>query len=135
LCHNLNCDTNLSRGNETILLADDEQNVSIVTKKMLENMGYYVLSVESGEAAVEEYRKLSKNIDLVILDLGMPGMGGKKAMEEILKIKPSAKIIAASGYSSEGQIRATLDCGAKDYIVKPYTQAELSNIVRKVIDL
>lgn len=131
---NLNCDTNLSRGNETILLADDEQNVSIVTKKMLENMGYYVLSVESGEAAVEEYRKLSKNIDLVILDLGMPGMGGKKAMEEILKIKPSAKIIAASGYSSEGQIRATLDCGAKDYIVKPYTQAELSNIVRKVID-
>lgn len=124
----------LPGGKETILIADDEKSVSLLTRKMLENLGYKVISVESGEAAVEIYKESAENIDLVVLDIGMPGIGGKKAIEELLKTDPWIKIIVASGYSADGQIKDTLGMGVRDYIVKPYTQADLSKVVRKVLD-
>ncbi|MCB9480799.1 MAG: ABC transporter substrate-binding protein [Desulfobacteraceae bacterium] len=125
----------LVKGTGTILIADDEKNISLLTRKMLENLGYKVITADNGEMAVEEFKKNSNKIDLVILDIGMPGMGGKKAIEELLKINPWAKIIVASGYSAEGQIKDTLSLGAKNYIVKPYSQSELSKTVKTVLDL
>jgi PAS domain S-box-containing protein len=124
----------LHHGAETILTADDDKNILSLTTKMLEKLDYKVISAESGEQAIAEYKNSKDKIDLVILDIGMPGMGGKNAIRELLKIDPWVKIIVASGYSSEGQIKDTLSMGVKDYIVKPYSYTDLSKIVRKVLD-
>ena len=73
-------------------------------------------------------------IDLVIMDLGMPGMGGHKCLQELLQIDPAVKVLIASGYSINGQVRKSMDAGAKGYVGKPYQLADLLNTVRAVLN-
>jgi len=84
---------------------------------------------------LEKYRAIESELDLVITDLGgMPGMGGHKALKEILAINPNAKIIIASGYSANGQVKASLESGVTGYVAKPFRKAELLATVRSVLD-
>ena len=64
----------------------------------------------------------------------MPGMGGKKCLEELLKINPVAKVVIASGYSVDGQIKETLKRGARDFISKPYDLKQMLRTVRTVLN-
>ena len=70
----------------------------------------------------------------IILDLIMPGMGGQKCLEALLKINPSQKVVIAGGYSVNGPTQKVLDQGARDYLKKQYELAPLLNVVRKVLD-
>jgi len=132
--HRKNPETKFEHGRETILIADDEHTITDVTKTMLEMLGYKVMTFNTAESALNEYRRNKEIIDLIILDLGMPGMGGKKAIDEFFSINPFAKIIVASGYSAEGNIQDTLEKGVKNYIVKPFSQNELSALIRHTLD-
>ncbi|MBI4797712.1 MAG: response regulator, partial [Desulfarculus sp.] len=95
---------------------------------------YRVLTAQSGEEALELYRDQGGGLDLVLMDLGMPGMGGHKALKEILAHNPRAKVIIASGYSAGGQVKDSLESGAAGYVAKPFRRAELLGTVRKVLD-
>ncbi len=121
-------------GTETILLVDDEETVIDFATQALEHFGYKVLQASSGEEALDIYTGGNYDIDLVIMDLGMPGMGGHRCLRELLKTDPAAKILIASGYSINGQVQATLKVGAAGFVGKPYDITILLNKVRTVLD-
>jgi CheY-like chemotaxis protein len=121
-------------GSETILLVDDEDPLRDLGKQILTLAGYSMLTAKNGEEALEVYGEKKDVLDLVILDLGMPGIGGYKAMESILEINPQAKVIIASGYAANGVVERALHGGAAGYLTKPFNSAELLATVRKVLD-
>ncbi len=121
-------------GNETILLVDDEESIRKPGKEMLSSVGYKVLDVPDGESALEIFNKQYENIALIILDLILPGMGGKQCLEEILKVNPRAQVIVTSGYSTDESAKETIESMAKGFISKPYDGRELLHFVREVLD-
>ncbi len=124
----------LRGGDETILVVDDEPEVRELTREALELLGYSVKMAIKGEQALDIYRERGKAIDLVLLDLNMPGMGGHKCLQELLQIDPSVKVIIASGYSANGHGKDALASGSKGFIGKPYQLKELAAMVREVLD-
>jgi two-component system cell cycle sensor histidine kinase/response regulator CckA len=121
-------------GNETVLLVDDEEAIRELGKDILARFGYTVLMASDGETALEIYRENKKEISLVILDIIMPGMGGRKCLEELLKINPELRIIIASGYSVNGPSKEILKAGAKGFIGKPYNINQILKGVRETLD-
>jgi PAS domain S-box-containing protein len=121
-------------GSETILLVDDEEPIRGLGTQILEEFGYTVLTAADGESALQLYSEEQKKIDLVILDLIMPGMGGKLCLLELLKINLAAKVAIASGYSPDGPTREILKNGAKGFISKPYDLRQMLKVVREVLD-
>jgi CheY-like chemotaxis protein len=126
--------TQLLQGSETILLVDDEQALRDLGSQVLEDMGYRVLTAANGEQALETYQSPGPRIDLVVMDLGMPGMGGHKALQAILALNPQAKVVIASGYSANGQVKASLDSGGAGFVAKPFRRLDLLTTVRAVLD-
>lgn len=121
-------------GEETILLVDDEPAIIEVAGEMLSQHGYEIMIAISGEEALEIYKEDGIQIDLVVLDLGMPGMGGQAALRKIIEINPMAKVIIASGYSPNAQVKDAMDTGAAAYLSKPYRYSDLLKIIREVLD-
>lgn len=119
---------------ETILLVDDEKEVLEIASEVLESYGYQTITAGSGESALSLYSKEKNKIDLVLLDLGMPGMGGRNCLKELIEIDPSIKVIIASGYSYQGPGREALETGAVGFIPKPYRLNELLLKIRNVLD-
>ncbi len=121
-------------GSETILLAEDERIVRELVVRILENAGYRVLTAENGAQAVELFAERLDEVDLVVLDLVMPVMGGIETRREILEIDPEARFVFSSGYRSDvPQIRASL--GAEvPMVTKPYKREILLDKVRQVLD-
>ncbi len=124
----------LPGGSETILLVDDDADVLKSGKAMLERRGYSTIMAESGERAVEIYEKEKELIDLVILDVGMPGMGGHKCLEHLLKIDPGIKVIIVTGYAPSGKVKETLESGAVGFIAKPFLLTDVLKRVREHLD-
>ena len=119
---------------ETILLVDDDRPVRETARLTLLEFGYSVVTASTGEEALGIYSSRLDEINLVILDLGMPGMGGRRCLKELLKINPEIKVILVSGYSEHGQAKKALDDGAVGYIGKPYHLTDLLSAVRNVLD-
>jgi PAS domain S-box-containing protein len=124
----------ISPGMETILIVDDEFSILNFIFQALQRTGYRLFTVLSGEQALELYSIKQKTIDLIILDMNMPGMGGKKCLVELMKINPNAKVIISSGHSIDGQKKILKDLGAISYIAKPYKLVELSKTIREALD-
>jgi PAS domain S-box-containing protein len=124
----------LVKGSETILLVEDEDLVVQVGQALLERLGYRVIVAKDGKQAVDTIAKKGDDIDLVILDLIMPKMGGDKAFDLIREIQPAMPVILSSGYSLNGQANAIIRRGCNDFIQKPFTISELSQKVRKILN-
>ena len=122
------------KGGETILLVDDEEVNIDAVGGLLETLGYTVLIAQSGQDAVELYRKNQKNIHLVILDMIMPVMSGSETFEKLKETNPDIKVILSSGYSINGQAAEILERGCKGFIQKPFNVHELSLKIREVLD-
>ncbi|HLD89564.1 MAG TPA: response regulator [Patescibacteria group bacterium] len=125
--------TDYTEGNETILVVDDEEFLTDLTENYLTTQGYNVILAKNGEEALDIYKKTFK-IDLVILDLNMPGMGGIACLKKLLEYDPKAKVIIASGYSDAGPIGETKTMGALGYLNKPFTLTDLAVLIRHVLD-
>ncbi|MCB2227895.1 MAG: response regulator [Desulfarculaceae bacterium] len=121
-------------GEETVLLVDDEEHLLKIGKIHLSKAGYRVLAATSGEQALEVFREHQDIIDLVILDMSMPGMGGPKCMEELLALAPQARVIISSGYSRDGDLRGALMDKAAGLLPKPFSKQELLRAVRMALD-
>ncbi len=121
-------------GQETILLVDDENIIVEVTQEILEELGYEVLVARNGEEAIEIYQSHQKRIDLVILDMIMPGMGGGEVYDRLRDMNPDVQVILSSGYSINGEAMEIMDRGVRFFLQKPFTVMDLSARVREVLD-
>jgi CheY-like chemotaxis protein len=130
----LNQDKETVRGSETVLLVDDEDMIIDVGTAMLEKLGYTVVVARDGQQAVDMVLKKPDNVDLVVLDMIMPGMDGGKAFDLIREIKPELPVILSSGYSINGQATDILNRGCDGFIQKPFNITELSQTIRKTLD-
>jgi PAS domain S-box-containing protein len=122
------------RGSETILIVDDEDFVLDLCGQVLTRYGYTVLTASDGESALDIYAREKDRIDLVILDLIMPGMGGRECLAELLEINPLAKVIFVSGYLADASPVETRESGARAFVRKPFRSAEMLDVVREVLD-
>ena len=119
---------------ETVLLVDDEVVIINVVKAILEGMGYNVLIARCGEEAIEVYKKNGQEIDLVLLDMSMPFMGGSETYDSLKEVNPDVKVLLTSGYSIDGQAAEILERGCDGFIEKPFTINELSQKLRGVLE-
>ncbi len=122
------------KGKEAILLVDDEDIVLDVGEEMLKALGYKALLAKSGKEAIELYNKNLDNIDMVLLDMVMPDMGGGETYDRMKDINPDIKVLLLSGYSIEGQATEILKRGCNGFIQKPFDMKELSQRVREILD-
>jgi CheY-like chemotaxis protein len=97
-------------------------------------MGYKVLSARGGKEAIEIYEKEQDNIDMVILDMIMPDVGGGEAYDKIKRINPNVKVLLSSGYSIDGEASQILKRGCDGFIQKPFGMKQLSETIRDVLD-
>jgi PAS domain S-box-containing protein len=123
----------IRRGAETILLVDDEKMIIDVGKAMLETMGYQVIPATGGEQALARIADARTKIDLVILDLVMPGMDGGKTFDKIREMRPHLPVLLSSGYSINGMAANILKRGCNGFIQKPFKIHELSQKIRDVL--
>ena len=123
----------LVRGRGTILLIDDEEMIVDVGQELLRELGYKVVVAKSGSEAIEAYKKKYPQIDLVIMDMIMPGMGGGEAYDRLKQINPEVKVLLSSGYSVDGQATKILDRGCDGFIQKPFNMKQLADKIRSII--
>ncbi|MCU0539454.1 MAG: PAS domain S-box protein [Desulfobacterales bacterium] len=121
-------------GTETILIVDDEEPVLALGRQVLSRFGYKVLTAYDGEGALSIYGEHRGRIHLVILDLLMPGMGGKRCLEELIKMDPAVKVLIASGFSPDPPTHLLITIGAQGFLNKPYEISEMLQAVRKILD-
>jgi signal transduction histidine kinase len=113
------------KGHGHVLVVDDEKTVSAAVSKLLQSMGYTVTVRGNGKEALEFYTSNWKSVDLVLLDMIMPVMGGKDAFVAMQKINPGIVALLSSGYSLNGEAQSMLDAGVAGFMQKPFTIAEL----------
>ena len=123
----------LVSGQETILVVDDEEIILDTTRRMLEGLGYHVYMARDGLEAMEVFRANLEKIDLVILDMIMPGMGGGEIFERLRSLKADVRVILASGYSLNEQAQEIMMKGVCAFLQKPYLIDELSQKIRDAL--
>ncbi|MCX5827458.1 MAG: PAS domain S-box protein [Deltaproteobacteria bacterium] len=122
------------QGHETILLVDDESMVIQITKELIEALGYQVYLAASGQEALAVFMEKRQEIDLVILDMIMPGISGGETFDRLRKIEPAVRVLLSSGYSITGQAQEILNRGCNGFLQKPFKLENLSGKVREILD-
>lgn len=122
-------------GSKTVLLVDDESMIIDVGKQMLEKTGLEVIVARSGAKAVELYQKEYAGIDMVILDLVMPGMDGIETYYQLKQINPDIKVLFSSGYRKSTDISNILSDGKGGFIQKPFKMEQLTKEIGKIMDM
>ena len=117
-----------------VLLVDDEEVILEVGQELLEAMGYHVLVAMDGKEAIEVYRKHRDEIDLVVLDMVMPNMGGGDAYDRMKEINPDMKALLSSGFSIDGEATEILERGCDGFIQKPFTIKALSEKIGEILN-
>ncbi len=124
----------IERGTETILFVDDEAMILATGEELLKELGYTVLIANGGREAAELFAQKIDEIDLVILDLVMPGLSGKDTFLRIKSTHPQTKVLLASGYSMNGAVDEILREGCDGFIQKPFNAVQLSTKIRSILD-
>ncbi|HPV50259.1 MAG TPA: response regulator, partial [Smithellaceae bacterium] len=127
-------ESRIYKGTETILLIDDEQMIIDVASRILEELGYKVLSATSAKKGIEIFQNSKEIINLVVLDMIMPGISGKEAFDILRQADPSVKVLLSSGFSVDSQAKDIMAAGCRGFIQKPFTMAQLSQKVRQILD-
>jgi CheY-like chemotaxis protein len=125
----------LPGGTETILLAEDDEQVRVLTASLLEKFGYTVITAHDGKDALVQFHAHRDAIQLVLLDVIMPGMNGREACKEMRESAPGLKVLFTSGYSADIFQLGELDELDFAFISKPALPAELLRKIRQFLDL
>ena len=120
-------------GSGTILLIDDEKMILEVGRELLEELGYTVLPAMSGQEAVDIFQQDQDSIDMIIMDMIMPGMSGSETFDRLKEINPDVKILLSSGYSVDGQATKILRRGCDGFIQKPFNMNQLAEKIHKIM--
>jgi PAS domain S-box-containing protein len=129
-----NIRSGLVMGNEVILLIDDEEMVADVCSQLLQEIGYRVFVARSGAEGLEMFASHRNVIDLVIIDMIMPGMNGGETFDKLREMEPKVKVLLSSGYSLDRQAEKIMARGCNGFIQKPFGIAELSRKIRLTLD-
>lgn len=121
-------------GNETLLIVEDNQQVRELAHLILKGAGYNVIVAANGRQALEAFETHREEVDLVILDVVMPRMGGREVMTRMRKVRPDIKVMFTSGYSDSGMHANFILEGNLELVKKPYTTEGLRAAVRRVLD-
>jgi len=118
---------------ERILIAENEPEVRRMCIRALQFAGYDPVGVADGREAVALYEEKGREIDLVILDMIMPGLSGSETFDRLRAIDSRVRIILSSGYSLNGEAKTIMDRGCAGFLQKPFQLAQLSQKVRDVM--
>jgi PAS domain S-box-containing protein len=124
----------LPRGSEQILIVDDEVSVCEIARDMLQGLGYTVYVMNDGRAGVDFYRTHQASLDLVLLDVNMPVMGGKEAFDLLRAVNPGLRIMIVTGYGKETVETSKFTSGVSGFMQKPFQLETLALKVREVLD-
>ncbi len=122
-----------SGAKKTVLVVDDEPANMEVTKEILEILNYNVRTACTGMEAITAFQEHQGEIDLIILDMIMPGMGGGETFDRLKQIDPDVRVLLSSGYSLEGQAKDILNRGCLGFIQKPYKIEELAKKIKDIL--
>ncbi len=124
----------IPRGNDRILLVDDEKAMVDAIKPMLERLGYQVSARTSSIEALEAFRANSDKYDLVITDYTMPNMTGIELTKKLLRLRPDIPIMLCTGFSEQINEEKAKEKGIRAFLMKPIVMHEMANSIRKVLD-
>ncbi len=116
-----------------VLLVDDDESILEAGRQVLQHFGFAVMTAQNGEDAVRLYQDRFPAIDVVILDLNMPGMGGDDCLREIMIIDPTSKVIMSSGTAPKHLLKRFRRDGAQHFLGKPYHVNDLIKTIRSAI--
>lgn len=116
---------------EHILIVDDEQDFCWILGKILQEERYKVSSASSGEEAIDKVKK--GNVDLIILDVMLPGIDGIETYQRIRKMDPELPVIMITGYESMDITMKAMKLGAVDYITKPFNNQYMINLIKRAL--
>ncbi|WP_444896735.1 hybrid sensor histidine kinase/response regulator [Microbulbifer sp. SSSA005] len=116
-----------------IMVVDDEAIVRTYSKALFEMNGHSVVTFATAEQAITYYRKYSDEVDLVLLDMIMPGMDGQELFAFLKRINPEVKAILSTGYSVDSKVQEVISDGVLDCIQKPFTFEHLSKKIEEMI--
>ncbi len=119
---------------ETILIVDDHETIWDFLIEALQQLNYSVVLAENGIDAIEIYEANPGKIDLVLLDMIMPKMGGHQTFYQIRQLDPEANILLSSGYVSEEEVNDLLQQGARGFLGKPHRIATVAKTIRRILD-
>ena len=122
------------KGNERILLIDDEEQIVSMEQQMLENLGYEVTARTDSSEALKEFSQKPQNFDLVITDMTMPHMTGDKLAQKLLDIKPDIPVILCTGFNEDITEEKALAMGIQKFVMKPVIKNDLATTIRTVLD-
>ena len=125
----------LTGGDETILIVDDQETVWDFLIEALQKLGYSVLLAENGLDAVEIYESNPGQIDLVLLDMIMPKQGGHSTFHKLKELDPNVKVLLSSGFVSLEEVDDLLQNGAAGFLPKPHRIGDMAREIRRILDL
>jgi CheY-like chemotaxis protein len=117
----------------TVLFVDDEVAILSATRRLLEASGYRVLTAESGHDAIQIARNAHAPIDVILLDLRMPGLSGVETFGPLTAAQPGARVVLCSGYELEGAARQLLESGAAEFVQKPFRLEDLTAAIQRAL--
>ena len=120
-------------GGKTLMLVEDEDMVAVISDQMLTRLGHKVFLARSGPDALSIFQEHREKIDLVILDMIMPGMSGAETFERLKAIDPGVNVLLSSGYTPNGPAQDILRRGCRGFIQKPFTIEQLSQKIREIL--
>jgi PAS domain S-box-containing protein len=121
-------------GRGRVLIVDDEEVVRLIASQMLGHLGYETLQAIDGADAISRFEKHKNEIDLVLLDLVMPRMGGPGCFRRLKAIDPSVKVVLSTGYAVDGSVQEIMDEGVAAYVQKPYRLGQLADAVARALE-
>jgi CheY-like chemotaxis protein len=123
-----------TKGEERILLVDDEEQIVAMEQQMLENLGYRVTARTDSAEALKVFAKHPQNFDLVITDMTMPHMTGDQLARKMLDIEPNIPVILCTGFNQVITEEKALAMGIQKFVMKPVVKKELATTIRSVLD-
>ncbi len=117
-----------------VLVVDDEQVVRDTLDNLLTRLGYVVYTVSSGEAAIEWFQVNLDEVDVVVIDMVMPGMDGQECFQELRELDPDVRAVLSTGYGLDGAVRNILAEGMRGFVQKPYRIADLAEVLKRAVD-
>ena len=116
-----------------LLLVDDEERVMEVSARVLRRLNFTVLEAGGGEEALRVYREKGDEIDIVLLDMAMPGMSGGEVFDRLREMDPDVRVLLMSGYNKDDTARRILRAGGSGFLQKPFNMRDASTRIHKLL--